>query len=144
MLTKLVNNVKLYHSEYNIKTAHKEILVDFDDAESNAFATSFGQELLNVLRGCAVHFLRSAMRVSKLVNPSMTSPSYHIFMSIARRIPEELSKQRVDEAFDVLCGLQSFEQFADQLLPDLRATDFSQVDTSRWKETVDWWKDLMF
>ena len=142
VLSKLVENVKLYHSEY-IKTAHKEILVDFDDAESNALVTSFGQELSNVLRGCAVHFLRSAMRVSKLVNPSTTSPSYHIFMSIARRIPDEPSKQRVDEAFDVLCGLQSSEQFTDQLPPDLRATDFTQVDTSRWKETetwVDWWK----
>ena len=59
------------------------------------------------------------------------------------RIPDEPSKQRVDEAFDVLCGFQSSEQFTDQLPPDLRATDFTQVDTSRWKETetwVDWWK----
>ena len=38
------------------------------------------------------------MCVSKLVNPSTTSSSYHIFMSIGRRIPDELSEQRVDEA----------------------------------------------
>ena len=143
VLSKLVDNVKLYDSEYSIITAHKEILVDFDDAESNAFVASFGKELSNVLRGCSVHFLRSAMRVAKLVNASTTSASYHIFMSIARRIPDEPSKERVDEAFDALCGLESFDKFKEQLPPDIRATDFTQVDTSRWKETetwVEWWK----
>ena len=139
VLSKLADNVKICHIEYNIKTAHKEILVDFDDAESNAFIVCFGQELSNVLRGCAVHFKRSAMCVSKLVNPSTT---YHIFMTIAKRIPDEPCKQSVDEAFDVLCGLRSVEHFADKLPPDLRA-NYTQVDTSRWTETetwVDWWK----
>ena len=42
VLSKLVDNVKFCHDEYNIKTAHKEILVDFDDAELNAFVASFG------------------------------------------------------------------------------------------------------
>ena len=143
VLSKLVDNVKFFHDEYNIKTAHKEILVDFDDAESNAFVASFGQELSNVLRGCAVHFMRSAMHVAKLVNPSITSTGYHIFMSIAKRVLDEPCKQRVDEAFDVLCGLKTIEQFSDKLSPDLRVTDYTQVDTSRWTETetwVDWWK----
>ena len=85
VLSKLANNVKICHNEYNIKTAHKEILVNFDDAESNAFIASSGQELSNVLRGCAVHFKRSAMRVPKLVNLSTTSTGYHIFMTIAPR-----------------------------------------------------------
>ena len=67
--SKQVDNVKLYDNEYSIITAHKEILVDFDDAESK-------------------------------VNASTTSASYHIIMSIARRIPDEPSKERVDEAFD--------------------------------------------
>ena len=67
VLSKLAGNVKFCHNEYDIKTAHKEILLDFDDAESNAFIASFGQELSNVLRGCAVHFKRSAMHVLKLV-----------------------------------------------------------------------------
>ena len=40
---------KFCHDKYNIKTAHKEVLVDYDDAESNAFVASFGQELSNVL-----------------------------------------------------------------------------------------------
>jgi len=140
VLSKLACNVKNQIKDYNIKTAHKEILVDFDDAESNAFATSFGQELLNIVRGCSVHFLRSACRVAKLVNMSSTSPGYHIFMSIARRIPDEGNKQSVNEAFDVLCGLRSYKQFAVQFPPDLRNTE---VDTSRWRDIetwVDWWK----
>ena len=76
VLSKLVDNVKFCHDEYNIKTAHKEVLVDYDDAESNAFVASFGQEFSNVLRGCAVHFIRSAMRVAKLKYPSITSTGY--------------------------------------------------------------------
>ena len=142
VLSKLADNVKICHNEYNIKTAYKEILVDFDDAESNAFIVCFGQELSNVLRGSAVHFKRSAMRVSKLVNPSTTSTGYHIFMTIAKRIPDEPCKQSVDEAFDVLYGLRSVEHIAGELLPDLRA-NYTQVDTSRWTETetwVNWWK----
>jgi len=143
VLSKLAKNVKSQVKDYNIKTAHKEILVDFDDAESNAFAASFGQELLNIIRGCSVHFLRSAMRVAKLVNVSTTSPGYKIFMSIAKRIPDEDNKKNVDEAFDVLCGLRSFKQFAVHLPPDLRTIDSTQVDTSRWRDIdtwVDWWK----
>ena len=123
VLSKLVSNVKKQVKDYNIKTAHKEILVDFDDAESNAFAASFGQELLNIVRGCAIHFQRSAMRVAKLVNPSVTSPGYLIFMSVARRIPDENNKQTVDEAFDVLCGMRPFKHFSAQLPPDLRTID---------------------
>ena len=41
-------------------------------------------------------------------------------MSIAKKIPDEPSKQIVDTAFSVLCGLESFEIFKDQLLSDLR------------------------
>ena len=118
-------------------------MVDFEDTESNAFAASLGQELLSIVRGCSVHFLRSAMRVAKLVNMSTTSPGYHIFMSIAKRIPDESNKQTVDEMFDVFCGMKPFTQFAAQLPPDLRATDSTQVDTSRWRDIetwVDWWK----
>ena len=36
VFSKLADNVKIWYNEYNIKTAHKEILVKFDDAESNA------------------------------------------------------------------------------------------------------------
>ena len=43
--------------------AHKEILLDFDEAETNGFKSSFGNDVSNVLRGCSVHFLRLAMRV---------------------------------------------------------------------------------
>lgn len=64
-------------------------------------------------------------------------------MSIARRIPDEPSKQIVDTAFNVLCGLESFETFKDKLPPDLRKFDTTQIDTTKWKDIetwVDWWK----
>jgi len=89
VLSKLASNVKNQIKDYNIKTAHKEILVDFYDAEANTCVASFGHELLNIIRGCSVYFLRSAKCAAKLVDMSATSPGYHIFMSIAKCIPDE-------------------------------------------------------
>ena len=59
----------------------------------------------------------------------------HIYAHRKEKIPDEPSTQVVDEAFDVLCGVKSLQQFSDhvQLPPDLRNVEFSQVDTSRWK-----------
>ena len=98
----------------------------------------FGKDVSNILHGCAVHFVRSAMWVTKLVNSSSLSPGYHIFMSIAKRIPDELSMQRVDTAFKVLCGLESFEIFKDQLPPNLRKYNATEIDTIRWKDIETW------
>ena len=58
---------------YGITTAHKEIILDFDEAEANGFQSSFGNNVSNLFRGCSVHFLRSAMRVGRLVNVSSSS-----------------------------------------------------------------------
>ena len=44
--------------------------MDFDDAEANAFVEGFWEDMYNILCGCHVHFLRSAMRVARLVNLS--------------------------------------------------------------------------
>ena len=106
-LSKLECNVKSLYKEYEIGEKHKEILLDFDDAEVNAFTQAFGADIANIIQGCSVHFLRSAMRVAKLVNlPS--SAGYHIFVSIAKCIPDERSQKTVINAFDVLCGIKSF------------------------------------
>ena len=55
-LSGLECNVKALYKEYNIARDHKEILLDFDEAESNAFSEAFGKEINNILRGCLVHF----------------------------------------------------------------------------------------
>ena len=57
VLSKLAKNVKNHHDDYDIKTAHKEVLVDFDDAEANAFTENFGREMSNILHGCSVQFI---------------------------------------------------------------------------------------
>ena len=141
-LSKLECNIKTLYKEYNISRDHKEILLDFDEVESNAFVEAFGKEIGNILRGCSVHFFRSAMRVAKLVNLPTSSQGYHIFMSIAKKIPDEPSPNTVMKAFDVLCGLKSFEIFPSQLPPDLKSLKANNVDTSKWGDTqtwVDWW-----
>ena len=141
-LSKLESNVTLLYKDHNINEKHKEILLDFDDAEANDFTQVFGKNIANILRGCSVHFLRSAMRVAKLVNlPS--SAGYHFFMSVAKRIPDKRSQQTVTDAFDVLCGIKSFEMFSSHLPPNLKLLKASDVDTTQWKDVptwVDWWR----
>ena len=81
------------------------------------------------------------MRVTKQVNSSGLSPGYHIFMHIARRIPDESSKDIVQDEFDVLCGLKSLNTIASHLPQDLysefddRANNWRKVQT--W---TDWWR----
>ena len=106
VLSVLAGNVKKQYKNYNITTSHKEILVDFADAEANAFQASFGKEDAScILRGSCVHALQSAMRGAKQVNSSSSSNWYHIFMHFARKIPDESSKDIVQHEFDVLCGI---------------------------------------
>ena len=47
------------------------MLLDFDDAEANAFQESFDEDMMSMIRGCSVHFMRSTMRVAKVVNSSI-------------------------------------------------------------------------
>ena len=47
------------------------------------------------------------------------------------------------DAFDVLCGVKSFELFSIYLPPNLKSLKAQDVDTSRWKDVqvwVDWWR----
>jgi len=44
-LSRLECHVKNMYKEYNISRDHKEILLDFDEAESNAFTEAFGKEI---------------------------------------------------------------------------------------------------
>ena len=80
-------------------TAHKEILLDFDEAEANGFQLSFGNDVSNLFEGCSVHFLRSAMRVGKLVNLSSSSLCYQIFVAVAKLIPDNPSREIVKKSF---------------------------------------------
>ena len=142
-LSVLVRNVSQLHCDYNINRVHKEILLDFDESEAKAFIEHFGHSIANILRGCSVHFIRSTMRVAKAVNFSTASNGYHIFMSIAKRIPDEPSPENVQKAFDVLCGAKSFETFSCNLPPNLSTLKSSEVHTTLWKNVetwVNWWR----
>ena len=137
-LNVLVQNVK-EQNDYNILTAHKEILLDFDDAEANAFISTFGMEISNLLRGCEVHFLHSAMRMARKVNINFESVGYTVFMSIAKRIPTETSRENVEKYFDVLCGQKSLDVLCQEILADsCCVTSCRQIDTSRWSDTITW------
>ena len=144
-LNVLVENVKKQRNDYDIVAAHKEILLDFDDAEANAFIDTFGMEVSNLLRGCEVHFLRSAMRVARKVTMHSGSVGYTVFMSIAKRISTEASKENVEKFFDVLCGLAPLDAISQQVLADnCFITSCSQVDTSHWNDTLtwaEWWRN---
>ena len=55
-LSKLECNVTSMYKDHNIGEKHKEILLDFDDAEANGFTQAFGKSIANILRGCSAHF----------------------------------------------------------------------------------------
>ena len=140
-LSVLTTNVRRYNPNYDIKKDHKEILLDFDDAEANAFRLAFGEEVINLIRGCSFHFIRSAMRVAKLVNIS-TSLGYQVFMSVVKIIPDNSSKDMVTLAFRVLSGVTPFTRLSARLPPPLNVVTMEEVDTSQWKNLntwVDWW-----
>ena len=48
-LSKLECNVRSQHKDYKIGEKHKEILLDFDDAEANGFMQAFGKEIINII-----------------------------------------------------------------------------------------------
>ena len=80
------------------------------------------------------------MRVAKVVNPSVHSDGYKVFMEIVKRIPDEPSADVVMEAFNILHGQKPHPDFSKALPPDLLSIS---VDTSNWKQAetwVDWWK----
>ena len=63
-------------------------------------------------------------------------------MHIARRIPDESSKDIVQNEFDVLCGMKSLDTISSHLLQDLYS-EFDDWDTKNWKKIqtwTDWWR----
>ena len=138
----LSSNVKQLHPRYELKTAHKEVMLDFDEAEANGFEESFGEEVTNILWGCSVHFLRSAMRIAKLVNSSTASLGYQMYMSVAKLIPENPSQSTVKTAFKVLSGSEPFTALSKHLPPPLCSLTIGEVDTvtsTRAQTWTDWW-----
>lgn len=138
----LSDHVKEHHPRYDIKTAHKEILLDFDEAESNGFRQVFGDNITNLIRGCSVHFLRSAMRVAKLCNHSCSSLGYQMFVAIAKLIPDNLSTATVKKAFDILSGSEVFTSLSSSLPSPLSDVTTDELDTETWiqaKTWTHWW-----
>ena len=123
---------------------HKEILLDFDDAEANAFINTFGMEILNLLCGCEVHFLSSTMQMARKVNTNSESVGYTVFM-FAKRISTETSRENVEKYFDVLCSQKPLDVLCQEILADsCFLTSCSQIDTSHWTEIIsfaEWWRN---
>ena len=59
-------------------------------------------------------------------------------MAIAKWIPDEPSMSIVQDAFDVLSGIKSFELFSENLPPNLSSLISSEADTHIWKNVQSW------
>ena len=90
--------------------------------------------------------LRSAMRIAKLVNSSVASVGYQIFMSVAKLIPENSSQTVVKKAFSLrfcqepnhlLICLQIYHLHYFQLQLERLTVSWSRAYT--W---VEWWTRL--
>jgi len=116
--------------------------LDFNEAEANGFQSSFGSNVSNLFRGCSVHFLRSAMRVGKLVNLSPSSVGYQVFVAVAKLIPDNQSRDIFKQAFNILAGSESFTALADNPPPPLCSYTADQLDTLNWTRAqtwTEWW-----
>ena len=136
-LATLVDNVKEYVHSYSITAAHKEILLDFDDAEACGFCEAFGAEITNLFRGCSVLFIRSSMRVAKQVNPSQSSVGYQTFMVIIKLIPDNSNKDEVMLAFSILTGAELYTRLQHKLPWTLCGLN-QEIDTSNWRMVETW------
>ena len=69
-LSKLECHIKTLYKEYNISSDHKEILLDFDEAESNAFVETFGKEIGIFYEGaqCIFSLGNACGKAGKFVN----------------------------------------------------------------------------
>ena len=82
------------------------------------------------------------MRIAKLINSSVASVGYQVFMSVAKLIPENTSQSVVQTAFKVLSGAEAFTKLSTQLPPPLCSITLGEIDTVRWSRAetwVDWW-----
>ena len=101
-LSVLTHNVKREYKDYDINRMHKEILMMLSLEHS-----LFGEPVSNLLRVFSSFYSLSYA----CSQASIVSPEYRIFMSIVKCIPDEPSRDVVQDAFEVLCGMKSFEFF---------------------------------
>jgi len=107
-LNVLVNNVKKQQPLYNIHTTHREVLLDFDNADANAFVDSFWWEhhKYNPWLLCSFHAVYNAC-----VKGSQP-------ISAQWWLPDEPSAAVLMEAFDILHGQKPHSDFSKALPPD--------------------------
>lgn len=82
------------------------------------------------------------MRIAKIVNSSTSSLGYQMFMSIAKLIPNNPSRDTVKLAFDILAGSESFTRLSESLPPPLCNASIGEVDTVTWNRAqtwTEWW-----
>ena len=82
------------------------------------------------------------MRIAKIVNPSTTSLGYQIFMSVAKLIPDNPSRDKVKLAFDILAGSEPFTRLSESLPPPLCNISTGEVDNVTWNRAqtwTEWW-----
>ena len=82
--------------------------------------------------------LQSAMRVAKQVNSSSSSNGYHIFMHVARKIPDESSKDIVQHEFDVLCGMKCLDTIFHRIY--ILILMIGTQETRKIQTLTDWWR----
>lgn len=116
----------------------KQIVVDFDDAEYNGFSQVLGKDLAEkLLRGCSVHWMRSANKVAKVVCQSRDEEA--IFKILARKVEDVSSKDDVMVIFDILCGKKDLTT-ATPFVPDSlkHLCQNATIANDEWKKLKNW------
>ena len=123
----------------------KQILVDFDDAEYNGLVKVLGKDFAEkVIRGCSVHWVRSANRVAKIVCTSSDEES--VFKYLGKIIQESQEKDAVLKIFDVMSGKEDVasasEYLPEQLADKCRNKAISNTSWKKLKHWANWWTSI--
>lgn len=127
-------------SNCTLESTLKGIIVDWQTSQINGIKEAFGAERAEeLLRGCRVHFMRAAHRMSEKVCSS--AEERNVFNKLASAIMDETDQETVAALFSALDGDQRIGQLPEKVLQKLPSFACS-LKNQRWKEAkawVQWW-----
>jgi len=110
------------------------VLFDFELGLSNAFSKVFGQDMDGVVKGCEVHWQRSAKAQSDKVTQGREER--RLWWTMVKKVPQVKTRTDFVHLFEALCGgdLDPIRHLFDDI------TNFTQLARTNWHKSEAWAK----
>ena len=125
--------------EFDMGNNIEGFIVDFSDAQAKGFETTVGEtKAAEVLRGCRVHWMRQAMKLSDRVSKNEVEKK--LYVKICQKIPDVEDDVHLDLLFSILSGKKKpiYAKEIIELLPEEEI-----LDVAHWSEKsqnwAQWW-----